>query len=367
MKVTSEKCCEMMVRSFIVSETYAHHAKRSGYAQLENYLMDEVALTQVVGNSASNLVAHLPLRLRERLQRLAGMRTYGLVHLYSEAAVFLDWYRVKGAIFHFLYGDNAFRYSGHLNRLSRRNALIATFHLPETLFRQSILAVNHLRRLDLAIAVGSSQVDFLRALVGEDKVAVIPHGIDVEYFKPLDDPKPLHEPLTCLCVGHLLRDYETLLATAWILKLRKVPVKIIIVDAQFDMPQFTGLDNVEIRRGIPDEALRSLYRTADIFVLPLKDCTANNALLEALACGLPIITTQVGSVMDYVDSSCAVLTPFAEPDALAHAIAELSVDANLRVQLGQRARAKALDFAWKKVTQQVVTAYCAVLEKKELL
>jgi glycosyltransferase involved in cell wall biosynthesis len=168
-------------------------------------------------------------------------------------------------------------------------------------------------------------------------------------------------------VGHLLRDYETLLAAAWILNIKEVPVKIVIVDAQFDMPQFSGLDNVEVKQGIPDETLLALYQTADIFVLPLKDCTANNALLEALACGLPVITTKVGSVTDYVDSKCAVLTPFAEPAALAEAIIHLTGDGKLREQLGQQARVKAMNFAWESVAQQVIAAYRAVLKKKGLL
>jgi glycosyltransferase involved in cell wall biosynthesis len=56
-------------------------------------------------------------------------------------------------------------------------------------------------------------------------------------------------------------------------------------------------------RNISDESLLGLYRSADLLLLPLIESTANNAMLEATSCGLPIVTTDVGGVRDYTSSN----------------------------------------------------------------
>jgi glycosyltransferase involved in cell wall biosynthesis len=58
-----------------------------------------------------------------------------------------------------------------------------------------------------------------------------------------------------------------------------------------------------------DEDLREVYRRADLLVLPLLDSTANNGLLEGLACGLPAIVTDVGGVREYTRDTFADLVP----------------------------------------------------------
>jgi glycosyltransferase involved in cell wall biosynthesis len=343
-----------------ISEVYAHHAAHSGYVQLETYLGDLARVRAMQNSAASRLVESSPLGLRENLARRSGMQTYGVQHLPMEASVIQAWLACPGHIFHFLYGENGYRYVGNLKRLpglSQRNFLVATYHLPPSLLERILVARNHIKRLDRIIVVGSSQLPFFRELVHPDKVVCIPHGIDVEYFTPAEKLGASGPIVTCLCVGHLLRDFETLLAVAWILKLERAPVKIIIVDAQFDKSHFASLDNVEVRRGVPDEELRRLYQTSDVCLLPLIDCTANNALLEAMASGLPIVTSQVGSVLDYVDTSCALLTPYADPRAVADAVMKLANTPMLRERMGQAARRRAEQFAWPLVARQVADLY----------
>jgi glycosyltransferase involved in cell wall biosynthesis len=65
----------------------------------------------------------------------------------------------------------------------------------------------------------------------------------------------------------------------------------------------TGLsrfDNVHTHRGIDDDTLAELYRNADVLLLPLTDSTANNALLEGMASGLPLVATDLPAVRAYL-------------------------------------------------------------------
>ena len=176
-------------------------------------------------------------------------------------------------------------------------------------------------------------------------------------FRPPMHPRPAQESVVALCAGHHLRDYTTLLAAAWILKLNQVPVRFVIVDAHFDLPHFDTLDTVEIRRGIPDQELLTLYQTADMLVLPLSDCTANNSLLEGMACGLPVVASDVGSIRDYLDPSAGMLVPPADPNALANAVGTLAASQTLRSTMGKAALQHVQRFSWPVVAQEIRDIY----------
>ena len=56
------------------------------------------------------------------------------------------------------------------------------------------------------------------------------------------------------------------------------------------------LPNVRVLSGLSDLALAETFRQADVLFLPLQDATANNARLEGLASGLPVVTTDLPAV-----------------------------------------------------------------------
>ncbi len=120
-------------------------------------------------------------------------------------------------------------------------------------------------------------------------------------------------------------------------------------------------ENVRVRflGTVVGERKRELLQAADAFVSCSRVLASGRtegtpiALLEALAQGLPIIATDVGGVADAVQHGhSALLIPPSQPEALRLAIDRLLHDRQLRVALGQKARAAADRFAWPRLARQ---------------
>jgi glycosyltransferase involved in cell wall biosynthesis len=98
-----------------------------------------------------------------------------------------------------------------------------------------------------------------------------------------------------------------------------------------------GLTNsVRLLGRRPD--IDKLLPAFDLFVLASDTEGLSNAILEAQACGLPVVTTHVGGNPDLVDADCGILVPPRDPRALAEAMGRLLRDRDRREQMGAVAR-----------------------------
>lgn len=102
-----------------------------------------------------------------------------------------------------------------------------------------------------------------------------------------------------------------------------------------------------------------MYQRSDLMVLPLTDATANNSILEAMACGVPIVSTELAGVRDYVDAACAVLVPTKDPERLARAILDLRGDDGQRQAMRGASRLRAEAFAWTRIAERTLEVYDA--------
>ena len=95
-------------------------------------------------------------------------------------------------------------------------------------------------------------------------------------------------------------------------------------------------------------------------VMPLHDAVANNAVLESMACGLPLVVSDVGATRDYVSPDCSVLVPPYDSRRMAEAVMNLLDEPKERKQLAEKAREQSLLFSWPKVVNELLTLYKAV-------
>jgi glycosyltransferase involved in cell wall biosynthesis len=213
--------------------------------------------------------------------------------------------------------------------------------------------------------VGPSQLEWFRAVLPPERVELILHGIDTTYWRPRaadgDVPDDADAPgrLRCITVGHWLRDWEAIGAVA-----RRLGGA---GDVEFHVVtgRETGLEahpNVVHHRGVDDDTLRRLYQSADVLFLPLTDSTANNALLEGIACGLPVVSTALESVRAYVPGEEAILVAGNAPEALAEALLALGADPARRLAMGRLARARAEALAWPAVAPAYAQRYARLAQ-----
>ncbi|MBU7583281.1 MAG: glycosyltransferase family 4 protein [Nostoc sp. TH1S01] len=247
--------------------------------------------------------------------------------------------------------------------------LLATAHQPAGLWRMQRHQPEMLSSLDGLIVLSSREVEYFDKYI-PGRVHFIPHGVDVEFFCP---PKDKINPTSdegcphCVFSGIWLRDLQTLAQIIDEVVFREPRIKfdLVVPANKRDNPHFFRIarhSQVNWYANISDTQLRDLYCQASMLVLPLLDCTANNALLEAIACGLPIISNNVGGIPDYTHHSFADLLPIGDIDGFVEAILRLANDPHECIKRGAAARTFAeQNLGWEKIADQTISLYKKIL------
>jgi glycosyltransferase involved in cell wall biosynthesis len=125
-----------------------------------------------------------------------------------------------------------------------------------------------------------------------------------------------------------------------------------------------GLEDIVEMEGYRSrEQMMAEYRSCDVFLLPTRAEGFPNALLEAMAAGLPVIVTPVGAIPEIVtDGEGALYVPVDDPQQLKARIAALASDPILRAEFGAANRRRvAENFTARTVLPRLEAAYHAVL------
>lgn len=105
---------------------------------------------------------------------------------------------------------------------------------------------------------------------------------------------------------------------------------------------------------VPRDRMHEEFQTADVFVLPSLAEGSAEVTYEALAAGVPVVTTKsAGSVVR--DGTDGRIVPERDPDALADAIEELVEDRTLRDRMASAARERAADFTWQRYGERLIS------------
>ena len=342
------------LRARLLYTHFPHMSAHGGMRQLAGALDPAVVsarLRRVTDGDDDFPLRHPAVRARLRgLVQRRGMAWYKLSDLAAELRELPAALLGDTDVVHFLDGEHSAQLLPAALRLARRARLgrarrvraVATFHQPPEML-DGLLDRAAVADLDAVTLVAPTQAAWFRGLLPDDRVEVLLHGVDAAFFSPAPGARAAAaagRPPRCITVGHWLRD--------WALA-RRVAER--LPDVAFDVVtnRPTGLEalpHVAHHRNVSDEALRDLYRRADLLFLPLTGSTANNALLEGMACGLPVVASDLAAVRAYAGEGVGALVRGDDADALAGAIAARLSDPATRAREGAAARRRAESLAW---------------------
>ena len=221
------------------------------------------------------------------------MLDYRYEDLCAERELLAKAREIQPDVVHVLYGDE------QLDLLMRTNEplacpLVVSFHLPT--FRAKIrfdsLDKECFSRIDGVILLAKFQLTDYLAWFRADQLFYAPHGIDTERFRP--GLRPSSEPgIQFATVGTHMRDWDAIEQVVQYFENRNLPIRFDVVDSYGHCRFLAKYKNVQLLSGLSEEALVSLYQNADALFLPVISATANNSALESLACGTPVISTDV--------------------------------------------------------------------------
>jgi len=343
----------------VLEKRWEHHTTGGGYDQLGRFL----GAHRVQRPHLSSLPAKIAGKAWEHLYSdkiSTNLMDYRFSDRIAEEKAFWLAQTTRARIVHVLYGDE------QLNILLRRASLlpghlIATFHLPaeRTHERFEHNQKAELSRLSGAVVVASREVEPFATWLGPGKVMYVPHGIDTTAF-PMgsgnDGPA-----MKLVFVGEHMRDFEIVHRVADRCAHERVNATIDAIVPTQSASFFCGCDNVRLHSNISDEALIRFYQGADAMFLPVTSATANNAILEALACGTPVISTDVGGIPDYVNEDCGWLLPLGDSEAAFQCVRRLAEDRTLARAKRTPARAQAERYSWQQVAAQITAGYRRLL------
>lgn len=238
--------------------------------------------------------------------------------------------------------------------VSKRVAAI--FHQPPSWHKLYCPSSEYLDKLGLILCLSTGQYSFFKSITSTP-VELIRHGVALEYFKPPNNPSSRFEhSKSLLCVGHWLRDFSTLYKALQVIRIRHPSIILHCVIPSADrsdssLLKLASCDNVYFHSGLSDHELMLLYQTSSALLLPLIDSAANNAIVEALSAGLPIVTTYNSGTRDYVSDACGTLCAPGDYDAHASAICDLLSDPQLALMKSQNCRKYAINnLSWDDIS-----------------
>ncbi len=208
------------------------------------------------------------------------------------------------------------------------------------------------------------------AFLPSAQIEVIPNGVDLERFRPSGEERGSGlDMLRLLTVGRLsvTKRLPLLIEAVELLHRQGRQVRLTIVGggalegelrqllAQKDLRGVVTLTGRRSGKHMPE-----IYQRHDVFISASMQEGMSNAMLEAMACGLPIVTTRCEGVDELIADN-GIVVEDAEPASLAEAVQKLADDSQVRAAMSLAARKRAEGFGWDAVAARYTELYQRIL------
>jgi sugar transferase (PEP-CTERM/EpsH1 system associated) len=240
-------------------------------------------------------------------------------------------------------------------------------------------------KADVVIAVAEELAERIAKVVGfpRTRIHVIPNGVDTQRFQPAENGRGLQRlqfglPPTKVLLGMVARlvSVKNHLGVFHALaQLRSQGIDASLVLAG-DGPLQEFLYHTAQNLHLSDYVhflgavmnIEKVYQAIDIFVLNSTSEGMSNTILEAMACGLPVVATDVGANPQLVcDGQSGILVKSEDTNSLSQALCTLIKDAQLRNQMGEKGRCRVeTNFSIKRMVQNYADFYIELSKAAKL-
>lgn len=220
------------------------------------------------------------------------------------------------------------------------------------------------RNAAAVVANSKGLADLATAFTPDVHIDVIPNGVDMRLFAPANN-RVLNSPVRLLTVCRLItrKRIDLLIDTIAEVKRQGIDLQLTIAGQGNLLERLRNhadslgvLEQVIFLGRVPAEQMPQIYRNHDIFVMSSIHEGMSNAMLEALASGLPIITTQCEGVEELVsDNGIVVSRP--ESPLIAQAVMKLIGQKDIFANMCQAAVARATKYSWPTTAKSYLELY----------
>lgn len=288
----------------------------------------------------------LGYRLRRFGNAYYGSEWNALVPFRDERRLAREFSKHPARVTHFMWGEFAsprnstpFRSPGGL--------IVGTFHCSARRQQSVIHPRLKLDVFDVITLMSKTQEPFfLERGVPKDRLTTILHGVDSTYFAPAKHI-PRKDTLRLSLVGSTERDHE--FAAMVMQKLPSNIATLRVCTSSTQHVHYKGARNVEVLPFLNEDAFLEEYQQADVLFMPMLDCTANNAILESMACGTPVMVNRVGGIPEYVDPSNNIVMDDKRADEWVERLIQLANERDVLAAMRPAVRQWAESFDWAHI------------------
>lgn len=279
----------MTPRILAISSKFKHHAANGGYIQLAKYIQPK----HLIG-----------------IDETSSKKTPYLLKAYKWLYEFIGWWKYRHSIdlVHIYYGEDYFRFSCFL---FRKKKIVVTFHQPPERLHYEItkggdggriyrfahrLTKSRFKKLDAAIVLEESQKEVLKKVMPSHKIHVIYHGINLHDYTSKNYDSIKRDSNIILTIGNWLRDWAFYEKVIQLYEKENPSITFKLINKQLEVEVLNRLlqyKNFKYLSDIDDQQLNKEIVTAQFLFLPLLSAAGNNAVMEGLALGKPLLISNI--------------------------------------------------------------------------
>lgn len=332
---------------------FKHHGAHTGYDQLQQYIPGAVWVNRDDYDHTIQAWWH--------------KRGWARINLFLER--WRDWryqrslkHALRGAdVVHFLYPENTLANLSF--EIDPAVKVIATFHQPVAWWKEVLQKprfeqeLAQYKRVNTAIVLSSDLEEVIKEGLGIKDVRFVPHGVDGDFFKPGSQNR-LEQVV--LVLGSWMRDLDLLEGVIEHSLKANGRITFRLLISPYHHQRFARFDRVSCMSGLNDSELLLELQQASLLFLPLTGATANNALLEAASCALPVMATQHRALLDYFSEEQVMYFDHKshfQPQEVALKLCRLLEGQHFLEEASQRLSEMAVNYHWKNNAQEYFKIY----------